>query len=150
MGAVSWHRVFFFGGSFFLLCFFYSARARGGGFIFPFGCLREFLISSSIFFARKKKLHDSSSQPSRFGSGNSRGMNERERSVAAVVSSALAGSLRLELYPRTEIDVSVLVLDDDGGVLPASIVAGSLALVRLEGGFYRFGSFALMSHWYLY
>ena len=57
-------------------------------------------------------------------------MNERERSLASVVASSLTGSIRLETYPRTEIDISVLVLDDNGGVLSASIVAGSLALVR--------------------
>ena len=44
------------------------------------------------------------------------------------MEEALAGSLRLEKYPKSRFDCFVLVLEDDGGALPAAITAASLAL----------------------
>ncbi|KAJ4460439.1 putative Exosome complex uclease [Paratrimastix pyriformis] len=52
-----------------------------------------------------------------------------ERMLAQQVAHAIRGCVRMERYPKSEIDLFVVVLQDDGGVLPASINAASLALV---------------------
>lgn len=54
------------------------------------------------------------------------------RSVAAslVVQRALEGVVLVENYPKSEIDVYVQVLQDDGGALVAAVNAAMLALVN--------------------
>lgn len=54
------------------------------------------------------------------------------RSVAAalVVQRAFEGVILVENYPRSQIDVYVQVLQDDGGALVAAMNAASLALVN--------------------
>eukprot|EP01133_Synstelium_polycarpum_P003728 gene3728-4297_t len=52
----------------------------------------------------------------------------KEKDYGLMIVQAIMGSLRLEMYPKTVIDIYVLVLNDDGGVLEAAITAASMAL----------------------
>ena len=45
-----------------------------------------------------------------------------------MVAEALSAAVRLERYPKSLIELHVVVLEDDGGVLAAAVSAGSLAL----------------------
>jgi len=51
-----------------------------------------------------------------------------EKSFSSSLAAALIGSVQLEQYPKSTIVLSVLVLQDGGGVLPAAITCASLAL----------------------
>ncbi len=68
-----------------------------------------------------------------------------EKSVALILSEALESSVQLWKYPKTSIDVSILIIEDDGGssdhilespffmcllsgVIPAAITCASLAI----------------------
>ncbi len=53
---------------------------------------------------------------------------DAEAHLSALCASALEASLLVEKYPKSAIDVFVLVLEADGPVLAASITAASLAL----------------------
>lgn len=54
--------------------------------------------------------------------------NQDERKLSNALRRSLAGALQLENFPKSLIEVVVLVLDDDGGVLPAAVIASTLAL----------------------
>jgi len=53
-----------------------------------------------------------------------------EKEPSQQIHRALEASVRLEKYPKSVVDVFVMVLDSDGGVLPLAITAGSLALAH--------------------
>ena len=53
---------------------------------------------------------------------------KRCRELNASLAAALASSVQLHLLPKSIISVHVLVLQDDGGVLPAAVSCASLAL----------------------
>jgi len=60
----------------------------------------------------------------------SKGVNERAgRDLAACVKRALEGAVLAERYPRTVVEVSLLVTVDDGGLVACSVNAAALALV---------------------
>lgn len=59
---------------------------------------------------------------------HARSTEEKEPSLQ--VHRALEVSVRLEKYPKSVIDVFIMVLDGDGGVLPLAITCGSLALAH--------------------
>ncbi|KYR02020.1 hypothetical protein DLAC_00814 [Tieghemostelium lacteum] len=54
--------------------------------------------------------------------------NNKEKDQSLIIREALIGSVRLEKYPKTVIDIYILVLNDDGNVMVASITAASMAL----------------------
>eukprot|EP01132_Coremiostelium_polycephalum_P008245 gene8245-10133_t len=54
--------------------------------------------------------------------------SSKEKDLNLIISQSIKGSLRLEKYPKTVIDIYILVLNDDGDVLVASITAASMAL----------------------
>ncbi|CAM9869715.1 unnamed protein product [Ectocarpus fasciculatus] len=49
--------------------------------------------------------------------------------IALAVKEVFEGAIMLHLYPRTQIDIYLHVIQSDGGVLPVGINAASLALV---------------------
>uniref|UniRef100_A0A7S2CP52 Uncharacterized protein n=1 Tax=Octactis speculum TaxID=3111310 RepID=A0A7S2CP52_9STRA len=49
--------------------------------------------------------------------------------AATAVKQSLAAAVEMSTYPRTQIDVFITVLEDDGSLLPACINAGCLALI---------------------
>ena len=55
--------------------------------------------------------------------------DRRLAEYALLVQDTLEASVLLHLFPRSQIDVAVHVMQADGGVLPAAINAASLALV---------------------
>ena len=59
---------------------------------------------------------------------HARSSEEKEPSLQ--VHRALEVSVRLEKYPKSVIDVFIMVLDNDGGVLPLAITCSSLALAH--------------------
>ncbi len=59
---------------------------------------------------------------------HARSSEEKEPSLQ--VHRALEVSVRLEKYPKSVIDIFIMVLDNDGGVLPLAITCGSLALAH--------------------
>ncbi|KAM9979527.1 hypothetical protein ACTFIY_008770 [Dictyostelium cf. discoideum] len=54
--------------------------------------------------------------------------NSKEKDLSLLISQSIIGSIRLEKYPKTAIDIYILVLNDDGNVLVASITAATMAL----------------------
>jgi ribonuclease PH len=48
--------------------------------------------------------------------------------MAEAIETALGPSVQLHMYPKSVIDIAILVLQDDGGALSAAISAASLAL----------------------
>jgi exosome complex component RRP41 len=55
--------------------------------------------------------------------------DRRSVDMAAVVKSIFEGVILLKVLPRTQIDIYVQVLQDDGGALVAAVNAASVALV---------------------
>lgn len=53
---------------------------------------------------------------------------DEERELGASVQRALAGVVLLDRYPKSRIEVSILVLEDAGGAAAAAVTAASLAL----------------------
>lgn len=51
-----------------------------------------------------------------------------EKALSLALSAALAASVQLHLLPKSTIAVHALVLEDDGGALPAAVSCASLAL----------------------
>ena len=56
------------------------------------------------------------------------GSSPEERALSLDMAAALSSSVRLRLLPKSSIAVHALVLQDDGGALPAAINCASLAL----------------------
>jgi len=54
--------------------------------------------------------------------------DSEEKHKAMIMREALESSIQLHKYPKTSIDVYILVLQEDGGAVPAAINAASLAL----------------------
>ncbi|XP_064414252.1 exosome complex component MTR3 [Latimeria chalumnae] len=52
----------------------------------------------------------------------------RERELALSLQESLRPAVRLHLYPRLQIEVYVLVLEDDGAALASAVTCASLAL----------------------
>ncbi|EFO23181.1 hypothetical protein LOAG_05308 [Loa loa] len=63
------------------------------------------------------------------GSNSSSVSNKEINGTRNAVESALRSIVCLELFCKAQIDVEITVLNDDGGVLAASLIASSLALV---------------------
>jgi len=53
---------------------------------------------------------------------------DSEREYSTVMEHALQGSVRLDMYPKAQIDVLIFVLESDGSSLAAAITCASLAL----------------------
>ncbi|CAG9537034.1 unnamed protein product [Cercopithifilaria johnstoni] len=61
---------------------------------------------------------------------NSSSISNKENSgMRNAVESALRSIICLELFCKAQIDVEITVLNDDGGVLAAALIASSLALI---------------------
>ncbi|VDO53707.1 unnamed protein product [Onchocerca flexuosa] len=61
--------------------------------------------------------------------GSSSISNKENSGMRNAVESALRSIICLELFCKAQIDVEITVLNDDGGVLAASLIAASLALI---------------------
>eukprot|EP00557_Chaetoceros_sp_GSL56_P002176 CAMPEP_0176501754 /NCGR_PEP_ID=MMETSP0200_2-20121128/14346_1 /TAXON_ID=947934 /ORGANISM="Chaetoceros sp., Strain GSL56" /LENGTH=381 /DNA_ID=CAMNT_0017900695 /DNA_START=47 /DNA_END=1193 /DNA_ORIENTATION=+ len=61
-------------------------------------------------------------------SGSNASLNAQETELSLKLHDALAPSLPMHLFMKNVVDVFVLVLQDDGAVLPACLMAASLAL----------------------
>ncbi len=57
-----------------------------------------------------------------------RAQSDAERELSAALASALAGAVRLGSFPKASVDVFCVVLEADGGELPAAAAAAALAL----------------------
>jgi ribonuclease PH len=66
----------------------------------------------------------------RFSDSPAKEDDEKELSLLLVQS--LQNVIRLEKYPKSTIDLFVLVLQDDGGAFAAALSAASLALVNAK------------------
>lgn len=55
-------------------------------------------------------------------------LSEEERESSACLQRVLSAAVQLKSYPKSSIDVSAFVLEDDGGSFAAVITAASLAL----------------------
>jgi ribonuclease PH len=56
-------------------------------------------------------------------------MSQAERYQSTLIVSAIESSIQLEKYPKSIISLNIVVLNDAGSELPASIIAASLALI---------------------
>jgi len=54
--------------------------------------------------------------------------DKEERDYSKLMEQALEAAVRLEAFPKSEVDVFVIVLQDAGAALAAAITAASLAL----------------------
>ena len=61
-----------------------------------------------------------------------RGQGDDEKAASLALTQALAPAIRLTQYPKSYIEAFVMVLEDDGGVLPAAMTAVSLALADAQ------------------
>ncbi len=52
--------------------------------------------------------------------------------MSALLQSALEPAVRRDLFPNAHVDIFVNVLDDDGAVLAASIIAASISLTQAQ------------------
>jgi exosome complex component RRP41 len=67
-----------------------------------------------------------------FASGERKARSRGDRrlaEMASLIEETFAATISLRLFPRSQVDIFVEVLQADGGVLPAAINAASLALV---------------------
>lgn len=64
------------------------------------------------------------------GERRRRGRGDDEVEFSSVVEQALFASVRTDLYPKSVLNVYVLVLEDDGNVVGAAITAASLAIAQ--------------------
>ncbi|KAM3716663.1 Exosome complex component MTR3 [Dirofilaria immitis] len=55
--------------------------------------------------------------------------NKENRGTRNAIESALRSIVCLELFCKAQIDIEITVLNDDGGVLAAALIAASLALI---------------------
>jgi len=60
---------------------------------------------------------------------DARDLAPRERRVASFVRQAVLGSVHLDMYPKSVLDIYLLVVNDAGGVESAAVSAASAALV---------------------
>jgi exosome complex component MTR3 len=58
------------------------------------------------------------------------GQDAEDRSIAVLIHQALVASIRLELFPKSTIDVFITIIENDGveGCIAAGSVAASTAL----------------------
>ncbi|KAK6109012.1 3' exoribonuclease family domain 1 protein [Brugia pahangi] len=63
------------------------------------------------------------------GSNSFSASNKENNRIRNAIESALRSIVCLELFCKAQIDVEITVLNDDGGVLAASLIASSLALI---------------------
>ncbi|VIO99115.1 3 exoribonuclease family, domain 1 containing protein [Brugia malayi] len=63
------------------------------------------------------------------GSNSFSASNKESNRIRNAIESALRSIVCLELFCKAQIDVEITVLNDDGGVLAASLIASSLALI---------------------
>ena len=61
-----------------------------------------------------------------------RGQTDDERAASHTLTQSLSPAIRLSQYPKSYIEAYVMVLEDDGGVLPAAMTAVSLALADAQ------------------
>lgn len=66
--------------------------------------------------------------PKRLGYGNNRDESE-EKELAITLKEALEATVCMHLYPKSQIDVFVTVLQNDGSVLASSITCAGMALI---------------------
>jgi len=57
-----------------------------------------------------------------------RAQSDAERELSAALAAALAGAVRLGSFPKASVYVFCVVLEADGGELPAAAAAAALAL----------------------
>lgn len=62
--------------------------------------------------------------------GHGRGQTPAEANASDAVLQALLPAVRVSTYPKSAIDITVTVLQDDGGAVDACIAAASLALAH--------------------
>lgn len=66
------------------------------------------------------------------------GGTAEEKTLSRTMSAALSASVQLHLLPKSTIAVHALVLQDDGGALPAAITCASLALADASVALYDY------------
>ncbi|PWN53596.1 putative exosome complex exonuclease rrp41 [Violaceomyces palustris] len=99
------------------------------------------VVSASVFGPREPRLggqsHDRATinvevSLSPWGSMERKRRNKGDRrllEIASAIRSTFEPVVHTHLYPRSQIDIFVQVLQQDGGILPASINATTLALM---------------------
>lgn len=56
--------------------------------------------------------------------------NFEEKIISKCIGDAMEGIIMLERFPKAQVDISVQVIEDDGGVLPLALTAASVALAN--------------------
>eukprot|EP00041_Stephanoeca_diplocostata_P000460 m.14865 g.14865 ORF g.14865 m.14865 type:complete len:270 (-) comp10548_c0_seq1:199-1008(-) len=54
--------------------------------------------------------------------------DEEEKELSSVLSQTLSAAVRLDQYPKSLIDLSILVLEDDGSAFAAAVTCAAIAL----------------------
>jgi len=70
------------------------------------------------------------SHPKRIGRSREDKAETQAREISSSIKEVLEATVCMHLYPKTQIDVFVTVLENDGSVLAAALTAASLALAN--------------------
>lgn len=62
------------------------------------------------------------------GSNDGAGLSDEEREVSAALARTLSAAVRLEMYPKSRIEVNAVVVEDDGSAFGGVVTAAGLAL----------------------
>ena len=114
-----------------------TAPAADGSAYIELGNTKVLAMVSGPHEASRKGVHDAamlsvevSTLPFAAGVFKQQGRTDRgSQEMAAAIRKTLEPVLQLQLYPRTQIDVAVCVMQTDGGVRSAAINAVTLALM---------------------
>lgn len=93
-------------------------------------CDMRYAAFSSTKSAQKANVVSSTSTRTRGRSARDTDTDAEEREATTALLNAVEPSVRLSTFPKSIVDLNVLVLEDDGSVLAASCVACSAALAN--------------------
>lgn len=93
-------------------------------------CDMRYAAFSSAKTDQKANIVASTSTRTRGRSARDTDTDSEEREATMAVLNSIEPSVRLSSFPKSIVDLNVLVLENDGSVLAASCVACSIALVN--------------------
>lgn len=106
-----------------------SGGAGGAGDLYSSGSLNcEIRYAPNFGIRPETTLMTTATNLDGFGASSGGGFSAEEVEISSRLFDAISTSIPLELLRKSVLDVYVLVLQSDGSILPASIMAASLAL----------------------
>jgi len=88
----------------------------------------DFSMKSGVLACKIE--HAPFSRPQRVGRWRQEAAESESRDVSGTIKEALEATVCMHLYPKTQIDVFITVLENDGCVVAAALTCASLALAN--------------------